>query len=463
MKILLIAPSQSKIYGNFQPPSYPALSLGYLGAVLEKSGHEVRIADIDADRITEDSFAKALKREDYKLVGITTTTPTFSKAIYLSRLIKHNSKAFTVLGGIHATIMPEEAMKFDSVDFVISGEGEKTMVELASFLEGNIELELVDGLYYRQNGKVSKNRDRELIPDLDSLPYPARHLFNQQNYTYPDTLFKATFPIMTSRGCPANCTYCNARSIFGRKFRFRSAQNVVDEVEYLIEKFKAKEIHIWDDNFTVKKDRVFQIRDEIKRRNIKIKFAFPNGLRVDSVNESILKALKDMGTYSVAFGVESGDQRILDRIKKNIRLEQVERAFKLAKKVKIETWAFFMLGLPGEDEESIKNTINFAKKIDPDVVKFHILKPFPGTEVYNDFLEQGLILDRNFDNYGIHTPPVHRLPNLSAEDILEWQKQAYQKFYFRPSILLEQMLRLKSFNRIKLNVLAAKNFLKSIK
>ena len=404
-----------------------------------------------------------MKEEGYDLVGITTTTPTFSKAVELTRIVRSNSKALTVLGGIHVTVTPDESVRYDSVDYIVKGEGEATILELVSCLEEKGDLSSVDGLYYKNDGAVVKNKDRQLISNLDELPFPARHLFNKRDYTYPDALLRPAMPIITSRGCPAACTYCNSRSIFTRKFRVRSAQNILAEIEYLIKEFAVKEIHIWDDNFTTLKNRVFQIRDEIKKRKIKIKFAFPNGLRADYVDEEVLRALKDMGTYSIAFGVESGNQKVLDRINKNIKLEQIERAFRLAKKIGFETWAFFMIGLPSETEDTIKDTIDFAIKLDPDVAKFHILKPFPGSEVYKEFLDNGLLLDNNFDHYGIHTPPVHRLATLTPEDLLNWDKKAYRSFYLRPSIIVKQLLRLKSFNRLKLNLTTAVGVLKSMR
>jgi len=463
VNILLIAPSQSKVYGNLQPPDYPPLGLAYLGASLEQEGHFVRVIDIDADRISEEDFINLLSGSDYGLVGITATTPTFNNAINLTRLVKENSNAKTVLGGIHVTVMPEESIVFDSVDFIVKGEGELTIVELARCLEKKVELKDIRGIIYKQNGDVVENENRPLIRNLDDIPFPARHLFNKHNYNYPDALSKPAMPIITSRGCPESCTYCNSKSIFSHKFRVRGTENILSEIEYLIKKFGAKEIHIWDDNFTTQRNRVFQIRDEIKRRNIKIKFAFPNGLRADYVDEEVLGALKDMGTYSIAFGVESGNQKVLDRVNKNIKLEEIELAFKLAKKIGLETWGFFMIGLPSETADSIKDTIDFAIKLKPDVAKFHILKPFPGSAVYKEFLERGLLLDNDFDHFGIHTPPVHRLETLSPDDLLKWHKRAYRSFYLRPSVIIRQLLRLKSFNRIKLNVSTAFGVLKNMR
>lgn len=220
----------------------------------------------------------------------------------------------------------------------------------------------------------------------------------------------------------------------------------------LVNKYGAKEVHMDDDNFTTNPKRVFMIRDEIIKRGIKVKFAFPNGLRADFVDYEILKALKEMGAYSVAFGVESGSQRILDNIKKGITLKRVEQSFELARRVGLEIWGFFMLGLPGEDETTILETIRFAKKLNPDIAKFHLLKPYPGSEIFNEFLKQGLITDMNYVHYGIHTRPVHRLPNLTEDDLLRWQKKAYRTFYFHPSKIITLIIRLKSWNRIKLNI-----------
>lgn len=462
MKILLVAPSSSAIYGCFHAPDHPPLGLAYLGAVLEREGHGVRIIDLDADRVSENDFIKLLGDDDYGLVGITTTTPTFNNAVYLTKLVKKYSPAKTVLGGIHVTNMPYESILINSVDFVAKGEGELTIAELARALEKQQDPGGINGLFYKKDGRIIQNKERQLIEDLDSLPFPARHLFKHRNYNYPDALVKPAMPIMTSRGCPGACSFCCSRSLFTRKFRVRTPENIVDEIEYLIKKIGAREIHVWDDNFVTQKNRVFGVRDEIKRRNIKIKFAFPNGIRADYVDLALLKALKDMGTYSVAYGVESGNQDILDRANKNLRLEQIEHVFNLTRQLGIETWAFFMIGLPGETVQTIKNTIGFAIKLNPDVAKFHILKPFPGSDLYREFIKQGLLLDNNFDHFGVHTAPVHRLEALSSEEILNWQKQAYKEFYLRPFAFLKQILRIKSINRLKLNLIVGKDILKNI-
>lgn len=460
MKILLINPSQTGVYGKMSPPDYPPMGLAYIGAVLEKDGHKVRIIDIGADKIPLKSLMRIFQGAD--IIGLTATTPTFKNAELICKLAKENSSAITILGGIHATIASEECAKSKFIDFVVRGEGEETIVELVNSIKNKKNPKKINGLTFKSKNKIIHTPNRELIKDLDKIPFPARHLFNHQKYSYPDSLASPVMPIMTSRGCPHGCTYCCTKQIFTRKVRFRSAKNVVDEIEHLIKKYGVKEIHFWDDNFTLNKQRVFEIRDEIRKRGIKLNFAFPNGLRVDQVDADILIALRDMGVYSMAFGVESGNQVILNNVKKGTTIAQIEKAYKIAKKLGFETWGFFMIGLPGETKETIINTINFAKKINPDIAKFHILKPFPGTEVFNQLKEQGLITDFNYSNYGIHTRPVHRLPELSEEDLLQWSKTAYKQFYLRPSKILSQLLRLKSIERIKMNVKTAISLLKSM-
>ena len=462
MDILLINPPVKEIYGEFTPPDYPPLGIAYLAATLEKEGYNVKIEDLATSRDYESILNKSLKEFNPSLVGITATTPTFSIAVELAQKIKKSSKAKIVVGGMHTTLTPKKSIKPKYIDFIIFGEGEETIKELACALKRKEkDFSKIKGLGYKKNGVGMINEPRPLIRNLDDIPFPARHLFKSLNYTYPDARYSPCYPIMTSRGCSGKCTYCCTKNIYPY-LRLRSPKNVVDEIELLVNKYGAREIHIWDDNFIVAKKRVFEIRDELKKRKIKVKFSFPNGVRVDFATEDVLKALKEMGTYSLAFGVESGNQHILDNVKKGTTIKQIEDAFKLAKKLKIETWAFFLLGLPGETKKSIEKTIDFAKKINPDVAKFHILKPFPGSEIFTELADKGLINSYDYDTYGIHTRPVHRLPNLSEDELLEMQKKAYRKFYLRPGKIIKHITRLNSITRIKLNFSPVISIIKNV-
>ena len=449
---LLVNPSQVVAYGEIKPPSQIHMGLAYLAGAIEKQDN-VEIVDIDAENISEDSFASLIKNKHIDIVGFTSTTPTFFSSLKLAQIVKkHSSDTITVFGGIHPTICPFETIKNDSVDVVVKGEGEVAFKEISQAVKGGSDFSEVKGIFYKKNGKIVQTSTRPLIEDLDLLAFPARHLFKNNAYTFPDALYRETTSMITSRGCPGRCTYCNAHQIFSRRFRKRSAQNIVDEVEFLVKKNNIKEIHIWDDNFITDKKRVLEVRDEILRRKLKVKFAFPNGLRADFLNEEVLKALKDMGTYSIALGVESGSQEILNRANKGIKLQQIKEITNLAKKIGLEIWAFFIFGLPGENAHTAEQTIDFALSLNPDIAKFHILKPYPGSEVYDYLKSKNLLLTQDYDRFGIHTGPVHKLDDFSPADMLEWQKKAYKKFYLRFSKITEQILRIKTINRFKVNL-----------
>ena len=360
MKIFLINPSHGEVYGKLTPPDHPHLGLAYIAAVLEAERRAVRIIDIDAEALTHENLGKIIGSEKPDMVGITATTPVFYSALKMAEIVRKNSSAYTVIGGIHATLMPVECAESSFIDFVVVGEGEKTIIELVNSILNKSDFANIKGLTYKKGKEIIQNEAREPIQDLDAIPFPARHLFKNQKYTYPDALRYPASPIITSRGCPGNCTFCTAKFLHGKRFRCRSAENVLDEIESLIKDYGVREIHIWDDNFITNRNRVFAFRDGIIKRNINVLFSFPNGIRADFINRDILKALRDFGTYSVAIGVESGNQNILDMIQKGIKLEQIENAFKLAKEMKLETWGFFLLGLPGEDKNTMKDTIDFA-------------------------------------------------------------------------------------------------------
>jgi radical SAM superfamily enzyme YgiQ (UPF0313 family) len=294
---------------------------------------------------------------------------------------------------------------------------------------------------------------------LDGLRPPARHLF-PASYTYPDARFARVAPVITSRGCPGRCTYCNAHVLSQGRCWFRSARSVVDELEALLQQ-GFQEIHVWDDNFTTWKRRVFEIRDEIARRGIRVPIALPGGIRADCADRDVLAALKDMGVYGLAVGVESGDQAVLDRARKGITLDQVRRTFQWARELGLETWAFFMFGLVGDTSATLRKTIDFALELDPDVAKFHILKPYPGTVVYRELRERGWLLSEDYAALGIHLPPAHRLPELGPHEMVAWQRRAYREFYFAsPARLWRQVGRIRTWHRLKVNLMGGVNLLR---
>lgn len=455
--------SKDITYENITPPEYPPLNLGYLASFLNEHNYDVDIIDLDMEKNLNGKLIGLLKEKKYLMVGLTFTTPLFGNAKKVADIIKKiDVKMPIVVGGIHATISPKECISSENFDYVVEGEGEMALLKLAKYLsKGKPSLLLIGGLNYKKGNRIFRNQIREKPVNLDLLPFPRRDLFLKQDYLFPDILAKPVMPIMTSRGCPGQCTYCCSKKMCPL-IRLRSAKNVVDEIEMLVKKYGVKEIHIWDDCFTISKKRVIEICNLIKSRRLKIKIAFPNGVRADMINYGLLKLLKEAGAYSIAFGVESGNENILKRIRKGITKKQYIGAFKMAKKAGLETWAFLMLGLYGEDEKTIMDTINFTKELDPDIAKFNILVPFPGTEVYEQLESKGLILEKDFSKYGYHSRPVHCLEKLSSDDLIRLHKKAYREFYLRGRIILKQIMRIKSLARLKINLRTGFDILKFI-
>ncbi len=455
VRILLVNPPASDIYGPMRSPVQLHMGLAYLAAMLLQE--EVRVVDMEAQRLTLDDFVALIRAERFDLFGCTVTTPLLFTAFDLAAAVKRYSpQTRVVFGGTHPTILPREVLRNPAVDMVVRGEGEETLRELVDCLKAGGSYAGVRGLSYKdETGGIVENEARPLLTDLDRLPFPARHLFSVTHYTYPDALYRRTAPIMTSRGCPGRCSYCMSHRVCGRVFRAHSALRVADEIEQLVRRYGIREIHVWDDNFTTDRQRVFAIRDEIQRRKLKVCFAFPNGIRADFLSREVLTALKEMGTYSLAIGVESGSQEVLDAAHKGTHIARLKEVFALARELRLELWGFFMIGLPAETPDSIRQTISFAQELDPDIAKFHILKPYPGSEVYDFLLSKDAILTRDYRRFGIHTPPIHRLPGLTPEELLAWQHRAYRSFYLRPSKIVREFLRMRSLNRFRLNMQAA--------
>ncbi|MCM8761239.1 MAG: B12-binding domain-containing radical SAM protein [Candidatus Omnitrophica bacterium] len=453
MKILLINPSQEKVYGRKMAPAYPPLGVLYIGTVLEKDGHRVRFADIDTEGLDEQKFKTLFTEFDPDTVGISSVTPTFKDALRWAKISKSLKKEVPViLGGIHATIAPQEAICEENIDIVVVGEGEETIRQLCEELsKEKPSLHSVKGIYFKKDGKSVATERRPFIDDLDSIPFPDRSLLKRPDaYMPPDAERLPAMTIITSRGCPGSCTFCCTKHIFSKTFRMRSVANIIAEIEGLVNGHGIREIHIADDIFTLNKKRALEFCDEVKKRDLGVHFQFMNGLRADCVDREILVALKNIGIKTVGYGVESGNDAILKRIKKNIPLDVTRKAFKLSKELGFETWAFLIFGLPGETEETIKDTITFTKELDPDFAKFLILKPYPGSDVYAELLRDNLIFNTDYDNYGVYTEPVHRLPALEPDRMIYWQKRAFREFYLRPSKILTHARRIRSLQQLKL-------------
>ena len=455
MNILLINPSQEKVYGMKIPQIYPPLGLLHIGTVLKELGHNVKLLDIDVDEVVPRTFQETLSRFRPRIVGITSVTPTIKDALRWARQTKaHDASIQVIFGGIHATIAPLDLAREKDVDFVVAGEGERTIAELVARLEetGGAFSD-IKGILYKHGDDVIRTEPRGLIEDLDEIGFPDRSLLKSlESYVPPDALRTPVATIMTSRGCPGDCTFCCTKLIFSRRVRLRSVDNILREIDHLVNSYRVKEIHIADDTFTVHKKRVIDLCRGIRERGYDLQFEFNNGLRADFIDEDILEAFKSIHVRNLGFGVESGSEEVLKIAKKNISLDTVRRAYALARKFGFETWAFFIIGLPGENAGTVKQTIKLARELDPDFAKFLILKPFPGSEVFEYLSQRNLIESYDYDNYGLYTPPVHHLPEMSKEDMVRWQKRAYVRFYLRPGKVMSHVLRIRSFTQLKLAI-----------
>jgi len=448
-KILLINPpwviGEDKNLWKQVASCWPSLGLAYIAAVLEKAGHLVKYLDCSAEELTVKKTQKALAayREEFDFIGLTATTPLINNALAIAQAAKEIfPQAKIVLGGVHPSVMPDEVLAQPVVDFVVIDEGEETMLELVS---GKNPAEIL-GLGYKQNSQTIKNQLRPLIKDLDAIPPPAYQLLPMKKY-YPAVGSYKRLPAMilfATRGCPGRCTFCHRA--FRGVVRKRSAKNIINEIKILQRDYGIKEVAFYDDTFTLFKDVVREFCETIIREKINITWSCFT--RVDYVNEELLKLMKQAGCHLILFGVESADEQILKNIKKNISLKQVEAVVKLARQLGIETRASFMFGNQGETEETIKQTIDFAIKLDPDEVQFNIATAYPGTELFNWAKTRGYIKTLNWNDYSMSNV-VLELPGLNKEKMQYYYKLAHRKFYLRPKIILRRFLNIRTWDQLK--------------
>lgn len=411
----------------------PPIDLAYIASMLEREGVECKIRDYPVEGKGWDALKTDLETFSPDLLIVSVTTPTFELDMKACEIAKKvNPSIVTAAKGGHVTVFDEKALaEHPYLDIALRGEVEKTVEELAQ----DIPLEEIKGITFRENGRIRRNPDREFIDDLDSLPFPARHLLNNNLYRRPDTGEPQT-TIQTNRGCPGECVFCLAGRLSGKKLRLRSPQNIADEIEECVDKFNIRNFFFRADTFTWNKEWVIAVCKEIIKRDLRIKWVCNS--RVDTLDEERLRWMKGAGCWLISLGIESGSQRILDLMKKRIKKEQARRAIELCKKYKIKTYAFYLFGLPWETEEDVRETIRFALELDSDYAEFHLAVPFPGTELYDIVLEEGL-LEGDFQGYD-HSLPVARTFHLSREELVKWRRRAIYKFYLRPQYIARTIL-----------------------
>lgn len=422
--------------GTFLHPQFPLKGLAYMVALLMKHDYDVKVIDCAALNIDYDGLKREINSFEPDIVGITSMTVTFQSALQSAFVIKNSCpNAIVVLGGPHATVTDIDTLsKFAYVDVVVRREGEQTILELAGCVAKGESLHSVAGITFRKNSEIVQNTDRPFIQNLDDLPYPAYDFFPMEKYRF---FGKKVFPIMTGRGCPFRCAFCLASKMSGSRIRARNPKNVVDELEWLIGTHGVDAFTFHDETFTFDRNRVLEIFGEMRRRKIDI--PWDCSTRVDQVSKRLLAKMRAANCQLVGFGVESNSPKILNAMKKGTTVEQNERAVTWAKEVGLSFGVFIIIGYPGETMSTVKESLDFIRKTEPDDVYISFAMPYPGTEFYDLVKEMGLKLSTDWHRYD-NVTPVFENPSLPAEKMIEIRKKFFNHFY-SPSYILRQSLK----------------------
>lgn len=409
----------------------PPLGLLWMAAALEDDGHTLQVLDCPVSHWSQDDVLNKIERFKPSMVGIATITQLSERAKEMSLAIREKyPEIFIFVGGPHVNIMPEEALKETKANIAIVGESEMAIKKIA----GNLEL-------YKEPQVIRC----ENIKDLDSLPMPARHLVDMEKYTALPNTYKK-YPnvasVITSRGCPYTCTFCSDAN---GKFRQRSVNKVIDEIKYLIREYGTKEISFWDDIFTMNRNWILEFCNKIKEEKIDIIWSCYS--RLNLVDPEMLKAMKEAGCWNMFVGIESGNQDILDNVKKRMTIEAIREKVKMIKDSGIEVRGSFVLGLPGETPEKGRNTINFAIELEPDYAQFTLCTPYPGTDIWNTYEKWG-VLNKGLVNYNEWQPVFLPYGYKTAKELKQVHSEAFRRFYLRPKYVWGRIKKIDSTQEV---------------
>lgn len=440
------------------------LGIAYLAAVLEKTGdYELEILDTLCESdieegtplnggkqirygLTDEAIEKRIRDFSPNVVGVACLFSAMQwDMVNTCRIVKKvNPVIKTIVGGAHAGSMAKDIIReYNEVDFVIVGEAELTFLDLLRSLETNGGFTNLNGFAFRENGSVKFIPKTKYIEDLDSIDFPARHLFNMDKYFenakshgfYRNTPYTQ---VITSRGCPYKCTFCALGAHWGSRQRMRSAKNVLDEIEYLINQYGIKEIHFEDDNLTADKKRAAELFDGMVKRNFNIKWHVPSGIAVNTLNEELIEKMRASGCYSITLAIESGNQKVVTKLmNKPVNLKVVPRLVKKIRENGMDVRGFFIIGYPDETKETIRQTIDFARSLELDWSYFSIASPLPNTEMYKTCIKKGYIKEGDFDPIrSFHRSIIHT-PEFIPEYLYEVREEAIIDVCFRnnPNLL----------------------------
>ncbi len=452
MKVLLINPNSNLVEKSpklrtFFSPILP-LGLASIAAVIENAGFEVKVIDQFASKISSEMLLDEVKRYSPGVIGFSCLTPVMTNVKMLVRQIRSFSKGLIVLGNIHATIFAEELLREATADIVVRGEGEVTFLELLQQIQKSRRLHGIKGICFREGGKVIHNQDRPLIDNLDTLPYPAWHLFELKYYKEAPMLNiknELIFPIAGSRGCPYRCIFCAQDKIYPEP-RYRKSSNIIKELEFMNTTFNVRSFVFIDANFPFSIEFGLEFCSELISSGLQNKIRWVTEIRVDMVNEELLTLMKKAGFYLIMFGFETGNNKILNYSDKKTLLGQAKKVMKITKALNIYTVGLFILGLPGENKESCQETINFAKELDCDIVKFNIAVPYPGSKFFeqvyknkNDCLLEPERFSSFYDWSDKNIKPVFVPEGMTAEELIGLQRKAMFEFYMRPKVVIRHL------------------------
>ncbi len=448
MILLIQAPSKKKIeIYDIKPQAH--IGLAYIAAYLRSKKTDVNIIDGKFDKLDFNQVLNKIKDFQPSIIGLTAMTHEIDNTSEFAKMIKQNFPLIKiVIGGVHATLLPLKTMEqYPFFDFLIFGEGEITLYELQNSLSNYLPLNKIKGLVYRDGEKLIQNEARQYISNLDELPFPAWDLFRESHW----------YPILSSRGCPFQCIFCNR--VLGNRIRYRSVENIIDEIEFLINKYNMTAFYFMDETFSVSIKRAHLILDEMIKRKLNEKVKWGMETRVDCVNKALFIKLKKAGCTSIGFGVESGNNKILKIIKKNITVEQASNAVKLAKKVGFMIDTFFILGHPYETRKTILQTIKLAVKLNAQGIAFGIMTPYPESKIYNMALNgKGgyRLISKNWSDYNKNLGNALELVRISRKWLEFYQLLGFFLVYFF-NLRIKDLYKIIKENKIHILTLLRKN------
>ena len=451
-QFLFVNPSSHRVKGATAVAlTMPPMGLLSLAAVVESKGHLARIIDANLQQIDPENILVGIK-ECPMFIGMTVNVLTIKMALEYAEVLKQAfPQAVLAFGGPHASVMGRKLLdQYPCLDAVMRGEGEATLADIVQRLGQKDILEGVRGLVYRRNGEIIDNGKRELIPDIDTLPFPAYHLGpHLARYRTRSRAFPVGY-IFTSRGCPAACTFCY-RS-FGTQWRPRSPEKVVEEIAFLRETYGIRQLDILDDNFTFDAQRASRILELIILRRWDLKINLQVGVRVHSLTPELLRLMKRAGVFKFGFGIESGDEEILRRIKKGLKLERALALVREARRLGFITHGYFMIGFPGDTPASMRRTIDFAKTLNPHYASFSMCTPLPGTEIYDDIARHGEFLvniEDGIDEGVFALKGFFKYGDLTPEISAAYCETAWREFYCRPGKVVDVVKTVRSWGEFQ--------------